>query len=103
MSLRKRAEPVMLVRSPTLTNSDCSSIVNGSNPASRVADGTSGTERGGIPATAATNCATCSGVVPQQPPMMLTRPDDANSPTTPDMVSGLSSYSPNALGRPALG
>ena len=43
------------------------------------------------------------GVVPQQPPMMLTSPLAANSPTVVAICSGVSSYSPNALGRPALG
>ena len=45
----------------------------------------------------------CSGVVPQQPPVRLTRPDAANSPSTSAIWSGVSSYSPNSLGSPALG
>jgi hypothetical protein len=42
----KAFEPVTLVRSPTLTNSESSSIVNGSRPDRRSATGISGTARG---------------------------------------------------------
>ena len=45
----------------------------------------------------------CSGVVPQQPPSMLTRPSSAKSLTLSANISGVSSYPPIALGRPALG
>ena len=44
-----------------------------------------------------------AGVVPQQPPTMLTRPACANSPSTRARSSGDSSYSPKAFGRPAFG
>ena len=47
--------------------------------------------------------AMCAGVVPQQPPTMLTSPAVANSPTTRAIASGVSSYSPKALGSPAFG
>ena len=58
----------------------------------------------GVPCAAApAMAATCSGVVPQQPPTTLTRPDATNSPTTEAMCSGDSSYSPKALGSPAFG
>ena len=62
-----------------------------------------GNVRGLCGATAAAIAAIWSGVVPQQPPTMLTRPAAANSPISPAMNSGLSSYWPNSLGRPALG
>jgi hypothetical protein len=42
-------------------------------------------------------------VVPQQPPTMFTKPDVANSRTSEAVMSGSSSYSPNALGSPAFG
>ena len=45
----------------------------------------------------------CAGVVPQQPPTMFTKPASANSSRMPAVSSGASSYSPKALGRPALG
>ena len=45
----------------------------------------------------------CSAVVPQQPPTMFTSPLVANSPRISAMWSGVSSYSPKALGRPAFG
>ena len=44
-----------------------------------------------------------AGVVPQQPPAALIRPDFANSASTSAVSSGSSSYSPNAFGRPAFG
>jgi 5-methyltetrahydrofolate--homocysteine methyltransferase len=47
--------------------------------------------------------AICSGVVPQQPPTMLTMPCSHHSRTWAAVVSGPSSYSPRSLGRPALG
>ena len=45
----------------------------------------------------------CSAVVPQHPPTMFSSPLVANSPSTSAMWSGVSSYSPNALGSPAFG
>ena len=44
-----------------------------------------------------------SGVVPQQPPSRLTRPLAANSLSNSAVSSAVSSYSPNAFGRPAFG
>ncbi len=93
----------MLVRSPTFTNRLSSSIVNGSSPDSRMALGTSGTSRRGWPSTAFAIAEMWSGVVPQHPPTRLTKPLPANSPRIVAVSSGASSYSPNALGRPALG
>ena len=46
---------------------------------------------GVIPATASATWWIWSGVVPQQPPTILTRPASANSPSRPAMNSGLSS------------
>lgn len=42
----------------------------------------------------------CSGVVPQQPPTILTNPCSANSAICSAVMSGVSSYSPKVLGRP---
>src|SRR5690606_3068924 len=64
---------------------------------------TRGSVRGGSPATAPAMARMCSGVVPQQPPLLLTRPDCANAPSTAAISAGVSSYSPKAFGRPALG
>ena len=47
--------------------------------------------------------AMCSGVVPQQPPTTFTQPFCANSPINRLVFSGVSSYSPIGLGRPAFG
>ena len=71
-------EPVTLVRSPTLTNSELSSTLNASRPDRRIAFGISGIRRGRRSLMAAAIAAMCSGVVPQQPPAMLTKPDSAN-------------------------
>jgi hypothetical protein len=93
----------MLVRSPTLTNRLSSVIENGSRPERRIAGSMVGTARRGVPSTAAAMAAMCSGVVPQQPPTRLTNPASANSPITAAVSSAASSYSPKALGSPALG
>jgi hypothetical protein len=49
--------------------------------------------------------AMCSGVVPQQPPAMLRKPARANSSSSPEVISGVSSkpVSLIGLGRPAFG
>ncbi len=97
------AEPVTLVRSPTLTNSESAAMFIGSRPARRHLISTSGICRGGNFATASAMALMCAGVVPQQPPMMLRKPDCAHSAISFAIASGDSSYSPNSLGRPALG
>ena len=68
-------EPVTFVRSPTFTNTlpGCG-IASGSRPDSRVFGSISGSSRGGRPATASAIALTWAGVVPQQPPAMLTQP-----------------------------
>ena len=53
ISFLNRADPVTLVRSPTLTNSEDSSIAIGSSPARRSLWSGSGSARGLTPATAA--------------------------------------------------
>jgi hypothetical protein len=103
ISRRNRALPVMLVRSPTLTNSESSVMLSGSSPERRRAGAISVGTCGALPSTALLNMAMWSGVVPQQPPTMLTSPLPANSSMIVDIWSGVSSYSPNALGSPALG
>ncbi len=71
MSFAKRREPVTLVRSPTLTNSDSGVMVSGSRPDRRVHGAGVGTSRGARPAAAAAMARMWSGVVPQQPPTKL--------------------------------
>ena len=93
----------MLVRSPTLRNRLSSVTVTGSSPDRRRADEISGTTRGATPLAESAIAPMCSAVVPQQPPTMLTKPLVANSPRIPAIWSGVSSYSPKALGRPAFG
>ena len=103
MSLANRAEPVTLVRSPTLTNSEVGSMARGSRPLRRHTGARRAGARAGRPATASAIASICAGVVPQQPPTRLTKPDSANSPSTALISSGVWSYPPKALGRPALG
>ena len=93
----------MLVRSPMFTNSESSSIVNGSSPESRIAGTGLAASRGGAPSTTSAMREMCAGVVPQHPPTRLTSPALVNSASTCDIWSGVSSYSPKALGSPALG
>ncbi len=78
-------------------------MVKGSRPDRRQALGMSGITRGGYLPTASAIAWICAGVVPQQPPTMLRKPEAANSSTTAAISAGLSSYSPKAFGRPALG
>ncbi len=66
-------------------------MVSGSSPDRRHRWVAAGVLRGATPATASTMARMCSGVVPQQPPTMLTKPDRANSPSSDDMFSGVSS------------
>ncbi|MDT4818105.1 hypothetical protein FQZ97_511930 [compost metagenome] len=97
--------PVTLVRSPTLTNSVSSSMFKGSRPERRVFTGISGTARGVSEPTFAAISRMWSGVVPQQPPDMFTRPARANSSSSAEVSAGVSSKPVSAigLGRPALG
>ena len=74
MSLRNLAEPVTLVRSPTLTNGMSEVSVNGSRPESRISGAISGIARGFRPLTASAMARIWAGVEPQQPPTILTRP-----------------------------
>ena len=78
-------------------------MTHGSSPDRRSAGGTADGVRGAPCVDASAIAAMCAGVVPQQPPTMLTSPAVANSPTTRAIASGVSSYSPKALGSPAFG
>ena len=95
----------MLVRSPMLTNSESSVIVERLEPGEphrRLAIG--GLARRCRAVDDVGDRGRCaSGVVPQQPPTRLTSPAPANSSSTAAIWSGVSSYSPNAFGSPALG
>ena len=84
-------EPVTLVRSPTLTNKLSISVLKGSKPDKRIAGFNSGKARGVTPSTASHMARMWSGVVPQQPPTMLTKPDSAHSLMFTAMSSGVKS------------
>ena len=98
-----RFEPVLFVRSPTITNRVWGVIRMGSSPEKEVKSSRVGRDRGAASATAALIARMWSGVVPQQPPTRLTSPAAANSPSSALVISGVSSKPPKAFGRPALG
>ena len=98
-----RAEPVTFARSPTLTKLASSRISSASMPLRSVLAPGSGRRLGRTPETASAMACVCSGLDPQQLPTMLVRPLRANSPRLAAMWDADSSYSPNSLGRPALG
>ena len=94
-SIRRRnlAEPVMFVRSPTITKP-----VSGRDPERLEAAERrvpvverSGPRAGRRRWTVSAIIRMCSGVVPQHPPTMFTSPARANSPSRPLVVSGVSS------------
>ncbi len=103
IALAKRGLPAMFVRSPTFTNAISSVSVKASRPDNRSRGSRVAGTRGATPATASAIARMCSGDVPQQPPTTFTSPSRAKSPTVRAICSGVSSYSPNALGRPAFG
>ncbi len=105
MSRANAFEPVTLARSPTLTNRLSSLTFSGSSPESLSTRSAAGTARGASPSIARAISATCSGVVPQQPPATLTKPASANSRSKLEVISGVSSKPVSLIGfgRPALG
>ena len=105
-SLMRRAnlrEPVTLVRSPIMTNGFSLRNTNGSFPANCVILLGSGFLRGVSPCTASPIALIWAGVLPQQPPTMLTQPCFAKSRTKLAILFGVSSNSPSSLGSPAFG
>ena len=103
MRRAKRLEPDTLVRSPTLIKLLDGSMVKGSRPLTRVTGLCLGSVLGLNLAAVAAMAAMCAGRVPQQPPTMLIHPFSRYFAKVSAIVSGVSSYSPNWLGRPALG
>mmetsp|Transcript_20816 Transcript_20816/g.52845 ORF Transcript_20816/g.52845 Transcript_20816/m.52845 type:complete len:224 (-) Transcript_20816:252-923(-) len=98
MSFLYLIEPAMLHRSPTLTKPRFLSMVIGSRPEIRISQNSGCASRGlkGVPAAAASRsilstAPMCSGVVPQQPPSMLTSPVSRKSLTDLAKLSGVSS------------
>ena len=92
ISFLKRGEPVTLERSPIFTKGVSPLIIlNASRPLSRWAGTAVGMARGGNGETSLTTAAICPGVVPQQPPTMLTRPALAKPATALPVCSGVSS------------
>ena len=105
ISRAKALLPVTFARSPTFTNKDSSSIFKASRPDKRVLTEMSGTTRIGNDVTFAAMASMCSGVVPQQPPAILTSPARANSSSKAEVSAGVSSkpVSLMGFGKPALG
>jgi hypothetical protein len=85
-------DPVTLVRSPIMMKFDSGVTSSRSRPDRRRVGRAAGFGwRGGSPSTARAMAAMCSGVVPQQPPTMFRNPLAANSRTSEEVVSGVSS------------
>ncbi len=97
------AEPVILARSPIFTNKDSLPMLKASKPDNRHSSGIFGIFLGAKPSMASAIALMCSGVEPQQPPKILTKPDSAHSPTCLLIVLAPKSYSPNSFGSPAFG
>src|SRR4051794_8045216 len=95
----------MFVRSPILTKFVSGRIVNASKPLKRVFGGVSAGMRGGNPATPSAIALICAGVVPQQPPTILSQPFSAHSFNCGARVSGVSGnpVASSGFGKPALG
>ena len=96
-------DPVTLVLSPIKRKPLSVVAFKGSRPAYRLRVSAVRSFLGGIFCTDATICLICSGVVPQHPPIMFIHPWSAKSFRKSANSSGVWSYSPIALGKPALG
>mmetsp|Transcript_30668 Transcript_30668/g.77283 ORF Transcript_30668/g.77283 Transcript_30668/m.77283 type:complete len:203 (-) Transcript_30668:900-1508(-) len=110
MVFLKRIEPATLQRSPMFWNTESSLTTMSSSPERRMKFSAAGRppqpggRRVGVRSeTASAMHLMWSGVVPQHPPIMLTRPSMAHWRRTGAICSPLRSYPPMALGRPALG
>ena len=103
MSLRKRADPVTLVRSPMLAKSESGPRLSGSSPrgGSGARCPVGGAEGGRPPPRRWLRCGPgwCRSIRPR----CSESPRVANSASWAAIDSGVSSYSPSSLGRPALG
>ena len=78
-------------------------MLTGSSPDKRRRFSISGGTRGVNGATMSAMALMCSGVVPQQPPVILSQPLVAHSRMNAAVSDGNSSYSAIAFGRPAFG
>ena len=103
ISRKNRREPATLHRSPIFKKLICGDTTSLSNPESCMYSGAAGLRCGTAFSTIRVYSAICSGVVPQQPPTILTSSSSMNSLICPAIFSGVSSYSPSWLGSPALG
>ena len=88
---RNTAEPVTLVRSPTLTNKESCEILHASKPDNRHMGSMLGIVRGDSSSIISRNAAMCAGVVPQQPPIIFRKPLRAHWPISSAICSGVSS------------
>ena len=94
----------MLVRSPTMTKFVSGRIDQRLRAAEvRPARAGRAPARGGTPSTASAMAAIQSGVVPQQPPTMLSQPLRANSPSAPAMWSRVAVEAAEAVGHAGVG
>ncbi len=94
--------PRTLVRSPTRTGRLSTSTSSRSMPETSVFAWIAG-RRGLRPCAAAAMARMWSGVVPQQPPTMLTQPSSMKRASSREIDSGVSEYFPSESGSPAFG
>ena len=94
--------PSTFVRSPTRTGRLSTSASMSSIPENRVFEWIAG-RRGFLPSAAAAMARMWAGVVPQQPPTMLTQPSCMKWPSSREIDSGVSEYWPSTSGSPAFG
>src|SRR5512147_360061 len=105
MSFEKAGDPVTLVRSPMFTKLESGRIVTASRPLRRVKGSIVGIILGARPRTASAINLIWAGVVPQQPPTILSHPFSAHSRSWGARLSGVSGepVGSNGFGNPAFG
>ena len=104
-SLANTGEPVTFVRSPMLMKFDSGRTVTLSSPLKRRYGSISASSRGGESFTVSAIAFMCAGVVPQQPPTILSQPLSAHSRSCGAKDSGVSGkpVGSSGSGKPALG
>ena len=96
-------EPATFVLSPILMKFDSAVMRKGSSPLNVSMCSLTGNSRGVTVDTISAIALMWSGVVPQHPPTMLKNLASAKSLIVFAISDAVSSYSPNAFGRPAFG
>ncbi len=103
MSLANFLEPATFVLSPIFIKLDSGLTTSGSSPLNLKYGSVFGIFLGFRLLIFSDIALMWSGVVPQHPPTRLIKPLPANSSKTPEVIFGVSSYSPISFGSPAFG